>query len=91
MNKHTPGPWYVEVTHYDDGVISGRTICHGTNNYSDGPEGEVCKVLTGNEFDAKLITAAPDLLGALENMLDYPSEQWAIAQARFMVSKARGE
>lgn len=63
MNKHTPGPWFVDhkspflVRAGDD--IDGRHIAHiGPANYT--PRFDV------DEPNARLIAAAPDLLEALE-------------------------
>lgn len=68
--KHTPGPWIVTDTDYDDTPIvvskSGEYICSPTGN------------TVGQEYDnARLIAASPDLLEALlqcDPGPDYPLE-----------------
>ena len=67
MNKHTPGPWFVDhkspflVRAGDD--IDGRHIAHiGPANYT--PRFDV------DEPNAKLIAAAPDLLEALSEIIN---------------------
>lgn len=72
MNKHTPGPWFVDhkspflVRAGDD--IDGRHIAHiGPANYT--PRFDV------DELNAKLIAAAPDLLEAAQLALQI-AESW---------------
>ena len=91
MNKHTPGPWFVDhkspflVRAGDD--IDGRHIAHiGPANYT--PRFDV------DEPNAKLIAAAPDLLEALEGLLasvDHGLYGIAISRARKAIARARGE
>ena len=65
MSKHTPGPWsYKDNGHYFDvGVIEDGhdmvypAVCIGVMKY--------------DEANARLITAAPDLLAALDMILEY--------------------
>lgn len=71
--SHTPGPWHIEVTGHRS---AGGTwwaeykwiLSHGVNSHGDGPEGDIGTV-TSTQEDAALIAAAPDLLGALEAIL----------------------
>lgn len=100
MNKHTPGPWFVDhespflVRAGDD--IDGRHIAHiGPANYT--PRFDV------DEPNAKLIAAAPDLLEALEELkcelilsdvdMDYIESHFrkALNKARSAIDRARGE
>lgn len=106
MNKHTPGPWFVDhkspflVRAGDD--IDGRHIAHiGPANYT--PRFDV------DEPNAKLIAAAPDLLEALEacrnellsminmhNAQDPNDGSWlydhqTICEADLAIARARGE
>lgn len=93
MNKHTPGPWFVDhkspflVRAGDD--IDGRHIAHiGPANYT--PRFDV------DEPNAKLIAAAPDLLEALEYCLDCLGDEFALpsdcqSTARAAIARARGE
>ena len=85
-SKHTPGPW----TLYDDRddqktgrmeiAARGRTIARLFNPVGDGDE------TLGNGL---IMTAAPDLLEALEEIVEsYP--QWKLSAARAAIAKARG-
>lgn len=87
--EHTRGPWTVSDNHgkrYIEPVGDNEPVaivCHGhTNSYSE---------------NANLIAAAPDLLQALEALLDMdisyqrgPKVQEAESAARLAVAKARG-
>ena len=93
MNKHTPGPWFVDhkspflVWAGDD--IDGRHIAHiGPAN--DTPRFDV------DGPNARLIAAAPDLLEALEYCLDCLGDEFALpsdcqSTARAAIARARGE
>ena len=93
MNKHTPGPWFVDhkspflVRAGDD--IDGRHIAHiGPANYT--PRFDV------DEPNARLISAAPDLLESLEYCLDCLGDEFALpadcqSNARYAIARARGE
>lgn len=81
--KYTPGPWHVTDATWDD-------------------EGNVRYTLTGIKSakiaDARLIAAAPELLEALQAMLEncYDLEKdddtiSAVAEARAAIAKATGE
>jgi hypothetical protein len=69
--KHTPGPWHVkQLMSYvdqfeirgprDSGVMVARTIEWGSAAEGDDP----------SEANARLIAAAPELLEALQEMVD---------------------
>lgn len=80
MNKHTPGPWSEPGT-----FGATRFEVQGGNR-------RVAVVDTIE--DARLIAAAPELLDALEGLLNaLPSATThpAIAQARAAIRKATGE
>lgn len=64
--SHTPGPWHIGVIHCNEGAF---TITHGMNRHGDGPEGDVGKFY-GSKDDARLISAAPELLEALIGMVE---------------------
>ena len=99
MNKHTPGPWFVDhkspflVRAGDD--IDGRHIAHiGPANYT--PRFDV------DEPNAKLIAAAPDLLEALEAWISYHDDEEdgvdsmlryakAIDMTRSAIARAKGD
>ena len=93
----TPGPWHIEMTSQrHDGekwVDREWTICHGINRHKDGPEGNVCKVVSTKD-DADLITAAPDLLDVAQNILADDLIQYLpaeyIAKVRAAIAKATG-
>ncbi|MCO2436051.1 hypothetical protein FA346_13140 [Pseudomonas aeruginosa] len=64
MSKHTPGPW--EIERYSDGLIQ---IVGDVRIVSDDEENVttvVEAVARGDEANARLIVAAPDLLDALQ-------------------------
>ena len=59
MTNHTPGPWVVHV----------RTLRHIDARYILAGQSQVATVAQGNEANAHLIAAAPDMLAALEMAL----------------------
>ncbi|HHW2860376.1 TPA: hypothetical protein ACUUCQ_005146 [Pseudomonas aeruginosa] len=64
MRKHTPGPW--EIERYSDGLIQ---IVGDVRIVSDDEENVttvVEAVARGDEANARLIAAAPELLEALQ-------------------------
>ena len=75
MNKHTPGPWHVEI--YNE----GRNM--------DVQDAKGRGVLT--KENAQLIAAAPELLAALEAFVQHgtidPEDR---RRARAAITKARG-
>lgn len=83
MSNHTPGPW----SHDGDGEILAQDNVIVV--YSHGGQRAV-----QTDEDANLISAAPDLLEALEAMIamcwDADSENEVIL-ARAAIAKARGE
>lgn len=95
MSKHTPGPWRLDWygAHKDD-AIAGQI---------DGPNGQhiadIPNDLRAGLGNAALITAAPDLLKALEEIVGYlgdgdpndTCERHRLNCARAAIAKARGE
>lgn len=90
--KHTPGPWTSDASFTNDIFIRGHV---GTLTPV------ICRMDAHREADAHLITAAPDLLEALQTMLtalDAPTAlhpkfgaQWmgpAIGIARAAIARA---
>ena len=84
MDKHTPGPWHWDnddLFHGDDKVLDFGCGC--------------CTDKDPTDADKSLIAAAPDLLEALELMVDtyddggWPSSTLVIARAA--IAKAKGE
>ena len=89
MSEHTKGPW---VAH-EYGSPKGSFYVRGPNNERvvNGPS------LT-NEFNARLIAAAPDLLEALQRLVNCysvsssrESRDSCWNQARAAIAKATGE
>jgi len=68
--KHTKGPWKVSdnVTKHNDtfrhGIIASERVIAWTLRHFDRDPSN-CKVTDQDDGDARLIAAAPDLLGAL--------------------------
>ena len=91
--KHTPGPWYV-----GSGTYEGRNI-YSTASVTDG-EGftyqPVVATAEDNEVacwdaNARLIAAAPDLLEALQMLLEFPNTGPATTTARAAIARATGD
>lgn len=97
MSKHTPGPWVIDMESSDAGDICPKndfdlSICEvqradysqKTGRYFDGQT---------TEANRQLIAAAPDLLAALEEIVDYQEldagEMKRIARAA--IAKATGQ
>jgi hypothetical protein len=89
--KHTPGPWVSEYRQSHTGQVA---VCNGdgegywevwTQNWGGG---------INQEANARLISAAPDLLEALEEIVSH--DAWAsdapiLASAKAAIAKAKGE
>lgn len=94
--KHTKGPW--RCTKYP-GIFSinsagGRQIAIMTEHHGDTPLTPVHQFERSEQdkADADLISAAPELLEALELILkDFDGDWKHYEQAKRAVSKARGE
>jgi hypothetical protein len=97
--SHTPGPWIAM------GWLNGTTTFGCLNVYQPKAGVEVCIAIDMPEADAHLTAAAPDLLEALEVLLDSytalinsgdcgnwnPEEEPDVINARKAIAKARGE
>jgi hypothetical protein len=87
--KHTPGPWkvYVESKHH--------AYIHAFREGLEFSIGEIYETAVPKELksNARLIAAAPELLGAckallaVDDELEYPT---IVAQARAAIAKAEG-
>ncbi len=89
--KHTPGPWTTDpeghirapYPNHAPGISIARMTCFGAH--------DVHMAMGAN---ASLISAAPDLLAALEYIMAWDSD-WTVEQARTMaraaIAKAKGE
>jgi hypothetical protein len=91
MSKHTPGPW--EVVELVDGydIRSPESRCR----IATASDPEAVWGAIGREEDACLIAAAPELLEALESLVqrvggDEWFAEWA-GMARAAIAKAKGE
>ena len=81
---HTPAPWLLDVGISDAAVHAGGTIAM------------IDDTMAGWQGNARLIAAAPDLLAALEAVLETHSAtggsaKAAAAQAAAAIAKAKGE
>ena len=94
MSAHTPGPWYQAAG--NEGIIAIDAPPSSTN-YDESME--VCLISTQDDnsifANAALISAAPELLVALMEVLEYidvanadPVSRWPSAHA--VIAKARG-
>jgi hypothetical protein len=93
MSKHTPGPWFVHPQQAEG--------CFPTRHYigakPDGAGPYWLASTDGNETNAALIAAAPELLAALRKVVAGVDEHegWqmasTIAEARAAIAKAEGE
>lgn len=107
--KHAPGPWALNESVYGDNFMAVSAPNHGelatvVIRMSEPSWGERQKT-EELEANARLIAAAPELLGALEMAVKH-YEEWAsarqphdldeaslpwLAPARAAIAKARGE
>jgi len=84
--KHTPGPWEVAgnlVRTVPE--ASGGGMCGGFL---------IAEVPISDENrhpNARLLAAAPDLLGALEGLIMFHLGEFQVAAARAAIAKAKGE
>ena len=89
MTKHTPGPWRIEP--------GENWRVYLVNNDYGHAIGEIVYTDTRKPADARLIAAAPELLEALNGMLQLFSDTEdmedyeTVKFARFVVAKAIGE
>ena len=91
--QHTPGPWFIEQRTDDNGA----THCRITASDGHGWSGNRYMSVSGciDEHDARLIAAAPELLEALQSVLDNCLDSEGLcaahAKARAAIAKATGE
>lgn len=86
MIKHTPGPWIVNNGQMEVG--EGKLSIEAENEYFIAQVDEGMR----QQENAKLISAAPDLLAALMNYVDGCSSSIDAASiARAAIAKATGE
>lgn len=94
MTNTTPGPWIVETF----ARIDGREVTQVSAFSEDGNRVLCCEVLSFNtKEDSRLIAAAPDLLMALQEIVDAADGTgWAqldatFTKARAAIARAKGE
>ena len=100
MSKHTPGPWKTEQSSRTDIYIISQSVEARNKwvatacNHEFHPTEENNK---RNQYNARLIAAAPELLEACHALLRVrDAEEWvaalraAIEQARAAIDKAEG-
>lgn len=95
MSGYTPGPWEVDedslrgssyVAIHGDGWVEFASVVTRMKDGKESPEGRA---------NARLIAAAPDLLEALDALVNMPSDMTAervaaLDAARKALTKARG-
>ena len=91
MRKHTPGPWHFDAVF--SLLLFGRKNIGPWDDESIWPADDSMNM--PDEDDAHLITAAPDLLEALENLLkvhegEGGTQHHAGDIARAAIAKAKG-
>lgn len=90
--KHTPGPWSVNVIgqHWNNKSLKHIEVTFGQ-------DGECICDTVYNPSDANLISAAPDLLEALQSIIELQTRGYVVLgdkytdMARAAISKALGE
>jgi hypothetical protein len=96
MSKHTPGPWFVVNIGADDEPMMSVKAARIAGQE---PRHEVAICATGDspqemeDANARLIAAAPELLEALEMLMDEATtdQNLAAIKALAAIAKARGE
>lgn len=76
MSAHTPGPWVIDwYDNYSEETGDTLPPTHAAAIRADGTKESVCGTCDGCHkiamADAHLIAAAPDLLAAAKNAVDY--------------------
>lgn len=100
MSKHTPGPWTVHPIYNNAPVLENIGVYEIEEAHEEGKESlmEGCDPWPAIEANARLIAAAPDLLEALEWIVqpDHPIgsnaefAQKAAKIAATAIAKAKG-
>lgn len=94
--QHNPAPWWIEQDPLVRTAWTGQCPPNVIRIFAPCPPfalGE-CVAVTRDEANAKLITAAPSLLGALEQLVraadpNHCSQDPAVKRARDVVQKAK--
>lgn len=98
MSKHTPGPWMVTDSEGDVSLNGGVSIGIDDAFGQDGGRDYCLATVVHGDPDelranAELVAAAPELLAALEEMMEYrPCNQLGAVthRARAVIAKAKG-
>lgn len=100
MSKHTQGPWRIDLeTQHDCSYSRSSNAIVGANGEPvvlfDPSESEYSWALDPDSADARLIAAAPDLLAALELIVQVYDQghgiECVIGAGRTAIAKATGE
>ena len=92
--KHTPGPWYWEGGNIEN--LVGRLFGEGGQKIIDSAEYEnmwFSQYGPADDANARLIAAAPDLLDALEGIVERGDPAWSPVDfciAHEAIAKAKG-
>lgn len=103
MSKHTPGPWRVESADSNGAnVVAIAQVAWCGTNGRYGRDGSQTISAEEARANARLIAAAPKLLNALKEMLEYTAslnsnqgfdeyDHPAVKQAYAVIREAKGE
>ncbi len=78
MSKHTPGPW--EIERYSEGLIQIVGNIRAVSEHEEHVTTVVEAVTRGDEANAKLIVAAPDLLEACQAFSRLHGRLWDVVE-----------
>ncbi|OKS29626.1 hypothetical protein [Pseudomonas aeruginosa] len=87
--SHTPGPW--EIERYSDGLIQIVGNIRAVSDHEEHVTTVVEAVTRGDEANAKLIAASPDLLEALQAVVNYgvmTGDDWIEEKVLAAIAKA---
>lgn len=91
MSKHTPGPWEANGYHIRQRVTGTRSIAEvaytGPHHTPPHEYPKSCRLV--DEANARLIAAAPDLLEALEAIMDSDLWEWNGSAAFWLQDKVK--
>lgn len=95
MSKATPGPWTFEK--FKDGMCCIQAILprDGGGTYLQGLAWTVGLTPPADEYNARLIAAAPEMYEALKAVMALPdnrtTEEWRAAHAKMRAAIAKAE